>query len=302
MDMKHVLFTAAVGLGVGFPVAAADDAATVVVKRGGADVTLAEVDARMTEIPPDKRAGFIDSPERIDQMLQQLLLLEQLANEARKEGLDRDPEYLAQLALGEKRLLAQLRLRKLSESAPSIDAEALALERYTVDPKRYASPERVSVRHILLKPGNGNRRDEAETLRQRVLAGESIEKLAREHSDDRGSLAQGGLIADIVPGKTVKPFEDAAFALKQPGDVAPLVETEFGVHVIQLVERKPAQARPFEAIKAQIVAEIENAHRAKLPAEHMDELNSLPLEADEAVVASLRTRYGKVPSATAESN
>ena len=79
-----------------------------------------------------------------------------------------------------------------------------------------------------------------EGYRQRVLKGESMATLAEQYSEDPGSAKNGGRYDGIVPGQMVKEFEDAAFALKAPGDVSEVFETQYGFHFIQLVARNGA--------------------------------------------------------------
>ncbi|MBC8042811.1 MAG: peptidylprolyl isomerase [Rhizobacter sp.] len=69
--------------------------------------------------------------------------------------------------------------------------------------------------------------------------GEDFAKLARENSEDPGSGQQGGDLNFFGVGRMVKGFEDAAFALKNIGDISPIIRTDFGYHIIKLTERKP---------------------------------------------------------------
>ncbi len=74
-------------------------------------------------------------------------------------------------------------------------------------------------------------------LRERVLDGEKFSMLATLYSQDPGSAKKGGELGFFGRGKMVQEFESAAFALK-PGEVSPIIETQFGFHIIQLIERR----------------------------------------------------------------
>ena len=74
-------------------------------------------------------------------------------------------------------------------------------------------------------------------LRERILKGEKFSMLAKLYSQDPGSAAKGGELGFFGRGKMVSEFESAAFALK-PGEVSPIVETQFGFHILQLIERR----------------------------------------------------------------
>lgn len=74
-------------------------------------------------------------------------------------------------------------------------------------------------------------------LRQRIVDGEKFSSLAALYSEDPGSARRGGELGFRTRGELVKPFADAAFNLK-PGQVSQIVESEYGYHIIQLVEKK----------------------------------------------------------------
>ena len=74
-------------------------------------------------------------------------------------------------------------------------------------------------------------------LRERILKGDNFSMLARLYSQDPGSATKGGELGFFGRGRMVAEFEAAAFALK-PGEVSPIVETEYGFHIIQLIERR----------------------------------------------------------------
>ena len=92
-------------------------------------------------------------------------------------------------------------------------------------------------------------RAKAEEILRRVRAGEDFAKLAGEFSEDPGSRAQGGDLGWFGRGMMVKPFEDAAFALK-PGEVSGIVESQFGFHIIKLEERRGGQGGAPDEVHA----------------------------------------------------
>jgi len=91
----------------------------------------------------------------------------------------------------------------------------------------------------------------AEQLRLEAEGGADFAALAREHSEDPGSAANGGSLGLVVPGQTVSAFEEALFAL-EAGELSEVVETPFGFHVIQLTERLDARTVPFDEAREQI--------------------------------------------------
>ncbi len=122
---------------------------------------------------------------------------------------------------------------------------------------RRPAPGEVRAAHILLRPDSPTAADtaaaraEIEALRARVVAGESFATLARQYSDDPGSGAEGGDLGFFGGGRMVPQFEQAAFALANPGDLSGAVQTQFGYHLIQLTERRarPTYDEQYETLK-----------------------------------------------------
>jgi peptidyl-prolyl cis-trans isomerase C len=138
--------------------------------------------------------------------------------------------------------------------------EQAARDFYDKNQDKMQQPERVHVRHILVKADantpaadKAKAREKAEALLARVKGGEDFAKVAQESSDDKGSGARGGDLSWVARGQTVPPFENAAFALKNPNELSGVVETSFGYHIIQLLERQAASTVPFEQAKGQIL-------------------------------------------------
>lgn len=103
-------------------------------------------------------------------------------------------------------------------------------------------PERYEFSEIVMQPQISEaERDRVRTqlaeLRERVLNGEKFSMLATLYSQDPGSARKGGELGFTNRGEWVSEFESAAFALK-PGEVSPIIETQFGFHIIQLIERR----------------------------------------------------------------
>lgn len=109
-------------------------------------------------------------------------------------------------------------------------------------------PEEVELAHIFVKPkfdeaAKAETRKKLQSLIDSLKAGVKFEDLAPRHSQDPGSASQGGDLGFVRRGLFVKEFETAAFALKEQ-ELSGIVETEFGLHVIQLLERRGDAVHP----------------------------------------------------------
>ncbi|MEW6094944.1 MAG: peptidylprolyl isomerase [bacterium] len=101
----------------------------------------------------------------------------------------------------------------------------------------------IRVRHILVKS-----KPEAILILARLDKGEKFEELAKKYSIDPGSKNKGGMIDFFTKEKMVKEFSDVAFALRRIGEISGIVETKFGFHIIQLVEKKELTEEELEEI------------------------------------------------------
>jgi peptidyl-prolyl cis-trans isomerase C len=147
-----------------------------------------------------------------------------------------------------KSLLDKEVLRKIAVS----DKQARAF--YDSHPDLFQKPEQVKASHILIKvPKDADAAkkaaalDKIKSLKQRIDKGEKFAALAMEYSEGP-SKTKGGDLGFFTRDQMVKPFADAAFALK-PGQVSDVVTTDFGYHLIRVTDRKPAHTMAFNEVK-----------------------------------------------------
>jgi peptidyl-prolyl cis-trans isomerase D len=147
-------------------------------------------------------------------------------------------------------------------------AESQVRQEYQDNLDSYRSPERVKVRHILIKT-QGKPKEEAPKLKAKAEAlltelqhGGNFAELAKKNSEDPGSAEKGGELGWIVRGQTVPNFEKTAFSLK-PGELSGLVDTEYGYHIIQVEEKENARTQSFDDVKAQIMLDLKKQAAAE---------------------------------------
>jgi parvulin-like peptidyl-prolyl isomerase len=131
--------------------------------------------------------------------------------------------------------------------------------------KAYQLDKTASVRHILLLTQDKTAEEKAairqkmEEILARVKAGEDFAGLAKQFSEDPGSKDNGGLYEDFGRGQMVKPFEEAAFSVPV-GQVSGIVETKYGYHIIQVVNRKK-ETRPVDEVRPELEDQIKQTKR-----------------------------------------
>lgn len=125
---------------------------------------------------------------------------------------------------------------------------------YDTYPKLFKQPEQIKASHILIKvepDADEIKKSEAKQkikkIQQELKKGRDFAALAKEFSEGP-SKTKGGDLGYFQQGRMVKPFEDVAFALKTE-EVSDIVETQFGYHIIKVVDKKPEKTIPYEDIK-----------------------------------------------------
>lgn len=118
---------------------------------------------------------------------------------------------------------------------------------------QFTTPERVRASHILIQVGEDKDYNKILPKAEQVLKevqqpGADFAALAKKYSDDTGSKESGGDLGEFTKGDMVPEFEQAAFSLK-PGTISPLVKTDFGYHIIKVVEHKMPEVMPFDQVK-----------------------------------------------------
>lgn len=165
---------------------------------------------------------------------------------------------------------------------------------YDQSPQRYHQPEQVRARHILLRvPKDATPEQSAAIekqmldLRARIEQGEDFAKLADERSEDPGSKGRGGDLGFFGRGQMTPPFEAAAFAL-EPGQLSPVVRTDFGFHLIRTEAKKPAQETSYEQAQRDIARELVASDVAKAEARKRADAISAAVAAGKSVEDAAR--------------
>lgn len=122
----------------------------------------------------------------------------------------------------------------------------------------YSEPEKIEAKHILFKVEEGKPESESSALKKasdvlnKIKAGESFEELAKIHSEDTSNKEKSGDLGAFKKGDMVKPFENAAWALKEGEFTRQLVKTTFGYHIIKRGKTILAKNKSFKEVKVTI--------------------------------------------------
>lgn len=191
-------------------------------------------------------------------------------------------------------------------------SEADVKSYYEQNAARLSGQEERRASHILIAAGKTASQDErdkamakAKELLQLVKQKpESFAEVARKNSQDPGSASNGGDLDFFARGAMVKPFEEAAFALKK-GEISEVVTSDFGLHIIKLTDIKTPKQKSFEELRAGLEDELKNQQARAKFAEAAEVFTNLVYEQSDSLKAvaqklklEIQTadRVGRVPA------
>ena len=223
----------------------------VVATVNGEKVMLSDLQALHADMPEQVR----NIPfERIYRpLLEQVIQIKLVAARARADGLEKAPEVANRVRTYTERLLQQAYLTRHIDRTVTEDQLARAYKTFAAE---FRGDEEVKARHILVKTKKA-----AMAVIEELEKGGKFAELARQKSIGP-SKAGGGDLGWFARGQMVKPFADAAFALKKGAFTATPVQTQFGWHVILLEDRRRKPPPPFEAQREALRAELGQKHMA----------------------------------------
>jgi peptidyl-prolyl cis-trans isomerase C len=248
------LFVAAAGLAV------QDD--PVLGRAGDYVLKKSDVDRMLAYYPAETQSRLQENPAEMETLVKRMLEVKIIADLAKKEKFDQQPQIKKQLAYVMDDFLSKEYLAKVVMKNITV-SEADLKEFYTHNREQLGVPEQVKARHILVKVDPAASEDEkkqakarAEAILAQAKAGEDFEKLARTYSDDQTSKTKGGDLGYFSPGRMVPEFEGAAF-YTDPGQISDIVETKYGYHIIKVEDHIEARERSFEEMKEYIKEKLQ---------------------------------------------
>jgi len=167
---------------------------------------------------------------------------------------------------------------------------------YSAALDNFRMPERVKVRHILISTegkSDGEKKTlkaKAEDILKQAKSGVDFVELAKKNSDDKANAEKGGDLDWIVKGQMVPEFEAAAFALK-PKEIGGVVTTQFGYHILQVLDKEPARVKPFDEVKDGLAADLRKQALADKMGTLGDQIHAA-LEKNPGAAQDIAKQYG----------
>jgi len=205
-------------------------------------------------------------------------------------------KHKSQYQIPEKRVVEYglIDLTKLRQGVQISDDELKV--KYQRDIQQYQVANRVHVQHILFmtvgKPDAevDEIKKKAEDVLKQAKKGAKFDELAKKYSEDPGTKDKGGDLGWIIQGQTVPEFEKVAFSL-QPGSISDLVKTQYGFHIIKVLEKETAHTKPFDEVKDSIRAPLMLAKADDDASKVADQLATAVRKSNRTPLADLAKEY-----------
>jgi len=176
-------------------------------------------------------------------------------------------------------------------------------QQYQQNIQSYQVPNRVHVQHILFFTQNKpdaeveEIRKKAEDVLAQVKKGGKFDELAKKYSEDPGTKDKGGDLGWITQGQTVPEFEKTAFGLDK-GQVSGIVKTQYGFHIIKVLEKEPAHTKPFEEVKDSLRAPLMLRQADKQASDTADQLTAAIRQSNKTSLDDLARQFHLTVSET----
>jgi peptidyl-prolyl cis-trans isomerase C len=246
MLRKYIISILLVTATLSFPAFAADEEAVATVN--GVAVPKSRFDLLLIS---QTTQGQQDTPAFREELREIMITREVLAQEARRRKLNENDEFKQQFDAMEQQLLLTVLFNTfIEEMTPSEEQMQAAYERIKSENAKLGEKE-YHVRHILVKEEGA-----AIEIIAQLDGGADFVELAKENSDDTGSKENGGDLGWSAPQRYVKPFADAIASMEKGETTSTPVKTDFGYHVIELVDVRVAEFPPYDQVKEQLRKEM----------------------------------------------
>jgi peptidyl-prolyl cis-trans isomerase D len=174
---------------------------------------------------------------------------------------------------------------------------------YQQNIQQFQVPNRVHVQHILLMTAGKTDaevqeiKNKAEDVLKQAKKGGKFEDLAKKYTEDPGSKEKGGDLGWIIQGQTVKEFEQTAFSLDK-GAISNLVRTQYGFHIIKLLEKETAHTKTLDEVKDSIRAPLQLQKADKLASDEADRLSAAIRQSNKITLDDLAQKFHLMVSET----
>lgn len=244
---------------------------SVVAKIGEREITMGELESIIQKLPKFKK-DIIKTPEDKLNYLKEYVGSLIMSAAARRQGLDKEKDFMEQMSEIEIQLLAN----KLYEKEVMDKIKVTDLERkyyYESNKDQFVVPQKYKIAHILC-----SEEAEAKKIRSKLLDGESFEKVAKEFSQDVNTKNSGGVLGEIIQSSTNIPtignepeIVKKLFDLKS-GEISSVLKSQKGFHIFKILEITPERKRKYEEVQDIVENKLKMEKENQSRSEFVDKL------------------------------
>ena len=210
----------------------------------GTSITMADFQAKLSELPPDVRHRMVTAETKKD-FLDNLITGELLLNEAKRQGIEKDKETVKKIEEAKKEVLVNAAVQKIVSEKITNE---LTKKYYDQHGPQFSE---VHASHILVKT-----EEEAKDLKKQLDKGANFSELAKKNSKDPSAAQNAGDLGFFTRDRMVKAFSDKAFSMKV-NQISDPVKSQYGYHIIKVLEIKPA--KKFEELDESAIVSVKRA-------------------------------------------
>lgn len=246
---------------------------------GAETITQADIDAKTVNLPPQIRGRF-ETPAGRKQLLEQVVLISLLSQEARRLGIDKQDDIAKKIKeVTDTVIVEELNRQIISREIILTDKEIE--EYYNQNKEDFVRPEQVNASVIMFKilHADSNKKKEQKKLAQetldRIKKGADFADVAREVSEDRRTSRRGGVTGFFARNKRAgiygKKFEETVFGL-ETGETSDVFETEVGYFIARVDDRQPRTEKSLAESKKSIERRLKQSKQREAYDAYLEDL------------------------------
>jgi parvulin-like peptidyl-prolyl isomerase len=266
------------------------EAAEVVGKIGGTEVTTTELRAYVETLPASDQAALAKDPSLLSQVVRTYLARQAVRKEAQLKKFDQQPAVKAQLDRVRDEAVTELYLQSVSRPPDGYPSDAEVQAAYDANRKAFEVPKQYQLAQVFLAAARGDREAEErgkkklDEVQRRLKQKADFAAVARELSEEKDAAQRSGEIGWLAEEQMVPGIRATAVGLGK-GAVSEPVRLDDGWHVLKLLDTRPPSVRPLAEVRETLVAELRaerarasrQAYLAKLLEQNPPAINELTL-------------------------
>ena len=233
-------------------------------------ISLGEFQQMLERQPLEGKMKLVSEKGKRDFLENYVVSREVLYQEVKKKGLDKNKETLAKIEDAKRAILIEALLEEVLREKGEVSEEEIQ-RYYKENPSLFTEPQEIKIRHIVV-----NTEPALKEVVTKLSQGENFEKLASIYNVGKFK-ENGGNLGYIRRGQLAPPFahfEEAAFSLRNRGEMSGVVSTPYGYHIIRLEDMRGSTLKPLNQVKERIRFSLQPKKRQEAYLEYVKETKS----------------------------